>query len=116
MKTLAPIRIYVVGNEECIPDSMCKYFFDKETCDTTLVDYDKTFTLIRNEPIGLRIQEQLERILNTSRPWINMGIKEFDQIRADSTLFRQALDRVNNRKVNLSNQQSFTSGRVIILN
>lgn len=93
--TLAPIRIYVIGNEESIPDSMCKYFFDKEVHDSTEIDYDKKCTFIRHEPIGLRIQEQLGRILNVSSSWINAGIKELHQLRADSILFRKALDRVN---------------------
>ncbi|CAF2079761.1 unnamed protein product [Rotaria magnacalcarata] len=93
VKLLSLIRVYLIGNEEYIQDSMCKYFFQYESHATNLVGYNATYTLIENEPIGANIMNGLNRIINVELPATRV-IKQLREI-ADDPHFYGALESSN---------------------
>ncbi|CAF4412851.1 unnamed protein product [Rotaria socialis] len=76
VKNTFPIRIYLIGNETCIPDSMCKYIFE----------HDETYTLVENEPISDNIRMNLHTIINFGRS-LTHPIKQLYEFENDCEFF-----------------------------
>ncbi|CAM2708668.1 unnamed protein product [Rotaria socialis] len=93
VKRLSLIRVYLIGNEAYIRNSMCKYFFQCESHATNLVGYNETYTLVENEPIGANIMNDLNRIINVELP-VTRVIKQLREI-ADDPHFYGALECSN---------------------
>ncbi|CAF3771630.1 unnamed protein product [Rotaria sp. Silwood1] len=95
VKKLSPIRVYLIGNENYIPNSTSKYFFENEIDDGAVADeYDTTPTLVENEPINESITQNLPNVLDVRRPVTNLIIKQLHQIENDIK-FPAALERAN---------------------
>ncbi|CAF3730551.1 unnamed protein product [Rotaria sp. Silwood1] len=86
VKTLSPIRFYLVGNERYILNSTSKYFFENELDNGVADEYNKKYTLIENEPISESIRQNLENVLNVRRPMTNVIIKRLDELQNDIKL------------------------------
>ncbi|CAF4188973.1 unnamed protein product [Rotaria magnacalcarata] len=83
VKDTFSIRIYLIGNETCIPDSMCKYVFE----------HDETYTLVENEPISDNIRMNLNTFINFGRP-LTHPIKQLYEFENDSE-FLCAIERAD---------------------
>ncbi|CAF1146475.1 unnamed protein product [Rotaria sordida] len=94
VKNLSPIRVYLIGNETFIPNSVSKYFFENESNDDTADEYGTKPTFIENEPISEFIRQNLANILNSTRSLTNGIIQRLNEI-ANDIRFPAALERAN---------------------
>ncbi|CAF4691106.1 unnamed protein product [Rotaria socialis] len=91
---ICPIRIYLIGNEICIPDSMCEYIFEHELHNTNRLQDHDTYRIVKNEPISASVQLDLTKILNISQQLINVIIQKYQDIENDIE-FATALEHSN---------------------
>jgi hypothetical protein len=92
IKTISPIRIYLVGNETYIPNASCKCLFDHELDDGN--DYDTRYTLVENEPVKQHIKWELAKELRPTWRPEDMVVKRLVDIQNDIH-FPHALQRVS---------------------
>ncbi|CAF2044872.1 unnamed protein product [Rotaria magnacalcarata] len=111
---ICPIRIYLVGNEICIPDSMCKYAFEHELHNTNRFQDHDTYRIVKNEPISASVQLDLRKILNIGEQLVNVIIQEYHDIENDIE-FATALEHSNSnlrgreKSTNMKLQESVAS-------
>ncbi|CAF2743226.1 unnamed protein product [Rotaria sp. Silwood2] len=94
VKKLSPIRLYLIGNETFIPNSISKYFFENEINDIDQNEYDTKYSLVENQPIDIHIKLNLANVLDSTRQLANVIIKQLDHIENDIK-FPAALERAN---------------------
>ncbi|CAF4452747.1 unnamed protein product [Rotaria sp. Silwood2] len=94
VKSLSPIRVYLIGNELHIQNSVSKYFLKNELYNGTTNEYDEKLTFVENEPIRESIKMNLVNLLDVRQLLTNVIIKRLDQIKNDIE-FPAALERVN---------------------
>ncbi|CAF3438992.1 unnamed protein product [Rotaria sp. Silwood2] len=94
VKKLSPIRLYLIGNETFIPNSISKYFFENEINDIDQNEYDTKYSLVENQPIDIHIKLNLANVLDSTRQLTNVIIKQLDHIENDIK-FPAALERAN---------------------
>jgi hypothetical protein len=92
IKTVSPIRFYLVGNDRSIPNSACKCLFDNELDDGD--DYDTAYTFVENQHVSDESKATLAEVLGRKWSSADMIVKELTKIQGD-TNFRAALQRAN---------------------
>ncbi|CAF4855248.1 unnamed protein product, partial [Rotaria sp. Silwood2] len=81
VKSLSPIRVYLIGNELHIQNSVSKYFLKNELYNGTTNEYDEKLTFVENEPIRESIKMNLVNLLDVRQLLTNVIIKRLDQIK-----------------------------------
>ncbi|CAF1162711.1 unnamed protein product [Rotaria sordida] len=94
VKKLSPIRLYLIGNEEKIGNSVSKYFFENESDDGNIDGYYGKPTLVENEPVNESIGRNLANKLGIRRPLTNVTIKQLNQLQ-DDIKFPDALEEAH---------------------
>jgi hypothetical protein len=96
IKKLAPIRIYIVGNEEAISNNWSKLMIENEEDNSgqKAPQYDQWCTFVENEPVPIETIHNLVHHYGNSWKVTNITpIRLDDHITRDAFNFLVALDR-----------------------